>query len=79
MGYAERRRENVRCSYLGCEVLWRATEGLHGSSVCDALLAKAKVCDLHVSVLIQHQVLQLGGNKTASAKGVDQEPGGKHG
>lgn len=51
--------QSQKCSYLGSKVLWRSTEGFHGSSVCDALLAQAKVRDLHVSVLIQHQVLQL--------------------
>ena len=45
--------------YLRCEVLWRATEGLHGSSVCDALFAEAKISDLDMAIFIQHQVLQL--------------------
>lgn len=51
-----RKKQN---SYLRCEVLWRATEGLHGSSVCDALLAEAKICDLDMAIFIQHQVFQL--------------------
>lgn len=50
-------------SYLRCEVLWCATEGLHGSSVCDALLTEAKISDLHMAIFIQHQVFQLEGKQ----------------
>lgn len=52
-------REVKSKRYLRRKVLRRATESLHGSSVCDALLAEAKVGDLHMAVFIQHQVFQL--------------------
>lgn len=52
-------------SDLRSEVLRRPTEGLHGGSVSDAFFAEAKVCDLNVSVFVQHQVFQLRQNKTS--------------
>lgn len=55
-----RRKQNC---YLRCKVLWSATEGLHGSSICDALLAEAKISNLDMAIFIQHQVFQLEGEK----------------
>lgn len=49
--------------YLRREVFGRSTECLHGSSVCDALLAEAEISDLDVTVFVQHQVLQLEGRQ----------------
>lgn len=46
-------------SYLGCNVVWSATEGLGGHPVPDVLLAHAEVCDLYVPLTIQHHVVQL--------------------
>lgn len=46
-------------THLGRQVLRCPTEGLHGGPVTDALLAQAKVRDLDVAVLIQHEVFQL--------------------
>lgn len=64
----ELKKKTKTDSYLGCKVLWRATESFHGSSVCDALLAETKVSDLHVTVFIQHQVFQLGGKQNETKK-----------
>lgn len=47
-----KRTEVNNKGYLRCEVLWRATESLHGSSVCDTLLAEAKISDLHMAVFV---------------------------
>ena len=56
-------------SDLWGQVLWCSTEGLHGGRVRDALLAETEVCDLDVTVLIQHQVLQLEHTNTEDEKG----------
>lgn len=40
--------------YLRCKVLWCTTEGLHGSSISDALLAEPKICDFDMAIFIQH-------------------------
>lgn len=46
-------------SDIRSQVLRCSTEGLHGGSVGDAFFAEAKICDLNVSVFVQHEVLQL--------------------
>lgn len=61
------KKSKEKKSYLRCEVLWRATEGLHGSSVCDAFLAEAEISDFHVAVFIEHQVFQLEGKQNTNA------------
>lgn len=40
--------------YLRCKVLWCTTEGLHGSSISDALFAEPKICDFDMAIFIQH-------------------------
>lgn len=70
----EEKKRGEKRGYLGCEVFWGAAEGLHGGGVRDALLAQAKVCDLHMSVFVQHQILQLeGANQRGS--GLERRPG----
>lgn len=49
--------------YLWGQVLWGATEGLHGGPIADALLAEAEVGDLDVPIFVQHEVLQLEGRQ----------------
>lgn len=47
------------CTYLGCNVIWRPTEGGGGDSIEDSLLAHPKVCQLTVTLCIQQYVVQL--------------------
>lgn len=49
----------VVTSDLWSQVLGGPTEGFHGGSVGDSFFAEAEVCDLNVSVFVQHEVLQL--------------------
>lgn len=46
---------------LRSQVLGGPTEGFHGGPVRHPLLAEPEIRDLDVPVLVQHQVLQLGG------------------
>ena len=46
-------------THFRSQELWRTTEGSSGVSKVDSLFAESKVYDLDVSLLIQHQVLQL--------------------
>lgn len=54
-----KKKEKDQCSDLRSEVLWCPTESLHGGSVGDAFFTEAEVCDLNMSVFVQHEVLQL--------------------
>ena len=46
-------------THFRSQELWRTTEGSSGVSKVDSLFAESKVYDLDVSLLIQHQALQL--------------------
>lgn len=54
-----RRCLSVSGVYLGCDVVWRPTEGGGGDSIEDSLLTHPKVCQLTVAVSIQQYVVQL--------------------
>lgn len=42
-----------------CEILWRAAESVRGRAICDLFLAEAKVCNLNVAFLVEHEVFEL--------------------
>ena len=46
-------------AYFGSDVVWGTTEGTSFVSIANPFLAQPKVCDLDVSVSIQHDVVQL--------------------
>lgn len=45
--------------YLRCKVFWRPAERFHCGSVLDPFLTEPKICDLYMSVFVQHEVFQL--------------------
>lgn len=49
----------LQVSYLRCDVVRGAAEGLGGDPIPDVLLAHAKVGDLDVPFAVQHHVVQL--------------------
>lgn len=67
----KKRKKTQFCCYLRCKVLWRPTESFHGGTIFDPLLTQAKVCDLNVSVFVQHEVFQL--KKTGRRKISDDD------
>lgn len=58
-------------SDLRSQVLWSSTESLHSGCVSDALFTQTKVCDLDVSIFVQHQVLQLRTQQTKQCTSLD--------
>lgn len=45
--------------YLRSDVVWCSTEGLGGDSVVHIFFTHAKICNLNVTLTVQHHVVQL--------------------
>lgn len=58
--------------YLRSDVVWCSTEGLGGDSVVHIFFTHAKICNLNVTLTVQHHVVKLqvstGGNHSVKGE-----------
>ena len=64
-------------TYLGSQVFRSSTEGSCGGSVANVFFAKAKVCQLDVSIRVKKKVLQLVGTGRKEGRERRKEGGGR--